>query len=205
LTTLFALSLVPIVNLNVERLAEAKGWDTLLSDNWGVVMSNLSQLATEAWLLVLMGFLAGGTLFMWGDYLLRHRSAVKANIEITIDEAVEVIREAYYKHETVVLDGRVFVKCVFDGATLVYNGGYVDLVQCTVRFSDKIGVSLMSNSTPITRAMTLAAKIIQPQQAVTVDGTGRKHTMLALSLSKAIPNQPVVRVERQGTESKTLP
>lgn len=76
MTTLLALSLLPILNLNVERLAESKGWDKILSDHWGEIMSDLSRLATDPWFFALVAFLAGGTLFMWGDYFLRRFRAV---------------------------------------------------------------------------------------------------------------------------------
>lgn len=90
-TTFLVLSLIPVVNLNVERLAEAKGWDRFLSDHWGAIMSNAAQLATQPWFVVLLGFLAGGTAFMWGDYILRHyRSITPREGILSPDEALDL-------------------------------------------------------------------------------------------------------------------
>lgn len=71
MTVLFGLSLLPIINLNVERLAAEKGWDSLLSSRWDVWIAAMVSIAESPWFLVLFGVLLGGTLFMWGDYVAR--------------------------------------------------------------------------------------------------------------------------------------
>ncbi len=70
-TAAFVVSLLPIINLNVERLAEKEGWDRLLSAHWRGVFSSMASIAENPIFLMVLGVALGGTLFMWIDYFLR--------------------------------------------------------------------------------------------------------------------------------------
>lgn len=75
ITAAFVITLLPVINLNVERLAEQRGWDQILSQRWDTVISIMASIATNPWFLVFLGTAFGGTLFMWIDYFLRRIEA----------------------------------------------------------------------------------------------------------------------------------
>lgn len=83
-TTLFGVSLVPVMNLNVERLAEDNGWDRLLSSNFAWLISAMSSITENPLFLVILGATLGGTLFMWIDYFVRQREPVPAIAEAAV-------------------------------------------------------------------------------------------------------------------------
>ena len=64
-TALFAVFALPIIVLNVERLAEQRGWDQFLAAWWGPVMLDLASWATQSWVWMLAGFFAGAALTFW--------------------------------------------------------------------------------------------------------------------------------------------
>lgn len=80
LTGLMLFVLIPIAALNVEEWAKERKWDRLLADYWGPAMRWLSDLGDAGWFLFLAGSVAGATVTMWLDYLLRHRTATGAPI-----------------------------------------------------------------------------------------------------------------------------
>ena len=77
ITAVFVITLLPVINLNVERLAEQRGWDQILSQRWDAVISIMASIATNPWFLVVLGTAFGGTLFIWIDYFLRRHGTIE--------------------------------------------------------------------------------------------------------------------------------
>ncbi len=87
---LFGITLLPIINLNVERLAEQKGWDQLLSVRWDGALTVVSEIATQSWFHVLLGVALGASFFMWIDYFLRGREAIVTPVSESVPQVASI-------------------------------------------------------------------------------------------------------------------
>ncbi len=75
IATLFgALFLVPIFHANVQKWAEAQGYDQFLLRNWEPAVALLASVTQSKWFIFALGFFVGGTIFLWLDYWLRGRA-----------------------------------------------------------------------------------------------------------------------------------
>ena len=68
------------------------------------------------WLLALFFMLLGSTLALWLEYFFRQRFPKKFRVTL-----VDVV-DKEFRHKEVVIDGKRFKDCTFDGVTLVYMG-----------------------------------------------------------------------------------
>lgn len=71
--------LVPIIQINVEEWAKARGYDQFMIKHWNPVMDWLASYTQTLWFTNILGFVVGGTVFLWADWFLRSRQ--KALIE----------------------------------------------------------------------------------------------------------------------------
>lgn len=79
LLTLVAVVAASILAVNVETFAQKKGWDLLLWDSWGPVMSTLSGLLDQGWFWASFWFVCGATAGTWLTYFL-YRDKAKDNV-----------------------------------------------------------------------------------------------------------------------------
>lgn len=140
-TTLLALALLPVLNLNVERLAELKGWDQFLPKRWDLVVSSVSEIATNPWFLAALGAALGGTLFMWGDYFLRragYKPAPKSEPKYPIDPTQDELKELFWQIQNTknLLDQKIMLT----GCGEPSNEGFSEVMALIVKLT-KYGIS----------------------------------------------------------------
>jgi len=63
---------IPIIILNVEKLAENKKWDQFLTTWWPTVSESLIW-ANSTWFLCIAAFIGGATVALWVDFFLRRK------------------------------------------------------------------------------------------------------------------------------------
>ena len=78
--------LTPVIVLNIEKLAELKGWDSVLVNNWGAIVSSLSQFAQNPWYLYFFGVISGGAVFMWADHFIRGKSSEYVSADLAEED-----------------------------------------------------------------------------------------------------------------------
>jgi hypothetical protein len=112
---LLAIVVVPVGTIyrqNIENWATGHGLDDLLSEGADVMVSN-------PWgplFLALFFMLLGSTVSLWGQHFFRAKYPKK------FKSTLDIVSQKTFRHERVVIDGKRFVKCAFDGVTLVYQG-----------------------------------------------------------------------------------
>ncbi len=127
-TSLFALSLLPVINLNIERLAEVKGWDQILSERWDAIISAVASIAENPWFLVVLGVALGGTLFMWIDYFLRRNATAPAELRHVSE--LDVVANKVFEATSLQIDGRRFINCTFKDTLIQWEGSEFRMEGC---------------------------------------------------------------------------
>lgn len=79
-----ALFLVPIITLNVEKLAQQQHWDGFLASIWSPTVAELSQLAQNGWFLFFAGLVGGVAISLWISELLSRKAAHQSYTETRI-------------------------------------------------------------------------------------------------------------------------
>ena len=60
------LAVIPVIQLNVQKLATDRHWDVLLSDQYPWLASAMTNLSEHWWFWLALGFLAGCMVWGWG-------------------------------------------------------------------------------------------------------------------------------------------
>jgi hypothetical protein len=77
--------LVPLVQANVQKWAEANGYDQYLIKYARPAMDKIVAVAHTEWFIFFAGFFIGGAVFLWADFLIRRRSLTASTSTTGID------------------------------------------------------------------------------------------------------------------------
>jgi hypothetical protein len=71
--------IVPIIQANVQEWAKGRGYDQYLTKYWGPVVQSLTDYTQTQWFTFVLALFAGGTAFLWFDWLLRTKFTKRSN------------------------------------------------------------------------------------------------------------------------------
>lgn len=111
LALLIAVPLGTIYRQNIEVWAAQNGLDSIIAE--GSLPSDLYG----PMLLLGFIFLLGATAALWAEYWLRKRFPARFSTK-----GLELIEGKTFRHDRVVVDGKKYLRCSFDGVTFVYRG-----------------------------------------------------------------------------------
>ncbi|MBQ2262604.1 MAG: hypothetical protein II336_14700 [Loktanella sp.] len=112
ITIVIGIPVGTIYRQNIEDWAAGQGLDKLISNGSAMIVANPSGVP----LLALFIFALGGTCALWLQHFFRQRFPAQFNI------ATKTIKNQTFRHQEIVVDGKRFLGCTFDGVTLVYQG-----------------------------------------------------------------------------------
>lgn len=123
------LIVVALFVFTAETIADEAGWtDTVrafVKGGWSAVV----DAGYSDWLMAGTLFFGGITAALWGDHFFREW------FPVTFSKKKKRVEGQTFRHTKLVIDGKSFHNCTFDGVRLVYNGtGFYDFVGC--RFLD---------------------------------------------------------------------
>lgn len=135
-TTILGAPIGIVIAANVEKLAQDRKWDIILTNMWPTVV-DLSKLLESGWFWFAFGALVATSILLWGErwrWWAFYSAKTTEFTERKLSHIQETIDQRTYTNESVEIDGRLFNKCRFNNATLIYRGiGQVTIIES--RFS----------------------------------------------------------------------
>ena len=127
-TAVATIIIVPFLQTPAAKLAETTGFDKILSDRWGAIMSTLSQflasLTSNPWYIFLSGVAVGAAGVLWIDLKIKSAPSRVKSATPDFDKTIDV-KDRYVRQELNIVDlvksgspliaDRTFEKCVIKG------------------------------------------------------------------------------------------